>query len=117
MAASCSKSGIPAGGTPGPASHNGSLSRTPAVSLFASPRVIGSGTWHALSLGCSADRHSASGFAGAEDNERFVRCFRQAWPYIRGHGGSTFVVVISGEIVDSPYLDGILQVFGDFASW
>lgn len=44
-----------------------------------------------------------------QDQEQFVGWFRQAWPYIQGHRGSTFVVVISGEIMASPLMDYILQ--------
>ncbi|GAB2224392.1 hypothetical protein Drorol1_Dr00005150 [Drosera rotundifolia] len=42
-------------------------------------------------------------------NERFVKLMRGAQPYFHAHKGSTFVVVISGEVVDSPHLDPILQ--------
>ena len=53
----------------------------------------------------------AGAAADAEEGGRFVGWFREAWPYIRGHRGSTFVVVISGEVVAGPHLDGILQVY------
>lgn len=44
-----------------------------------------------------------------ESQAHLVSWFREAWPYIQGHQGSTFVLVISAEVVDSPYSDGIYQ--------
>lgn len=54
-------------------------------------------------------RASSDGGPAGEENERFVGFLREAWPYVRGHRGSTFVVVVSGEIVASEHLDSILQ--------
>uniref|UniRef100_A0A0E0ALZ6 amino-acid N-acetyltransferase n=1 Tax=Oryza glumipatula TaxID=40148 RepID=A0A0E0ALZ6_9ORYZ len=51
----------------------------------------------------------SGGGGGAVAREEFVGFFREAWPYIRGHRGSTFVVVISSEVVSGPHFDGILQ--------
>ncbi|GLJ29217.1 hypothetical protein SUGI_0576280 [Cryptomeria japonica] len=50
-----------------------------------------------------------NGVREEEEEQQFVGWFRQAWPYIHGHRGCTFVVVISGEIVSSPHFNCILQ--------
>ncbi|KAL7221727.1 hypothetical protein ACSBR1_023634 [Camellia fascicularis] len=46
-----------------------------------------------------------------EGNGKFVKMMREAQPYFGVHRGCTFVVVLSSNIVDSPYLDSILEDF------
>uniref|UniRef100_A0A453B6X7 Aspartate/glutamate/uridylate kinase domain-containing protein n=1 Tax=Aegilops tauschii subsp. strangulata TaxID=200361 RepID=A0A453B6X7_AEGTS len=60
------------------------------------------------SVRCCVVRHPGGG-GGVDAGEEFVGFFREAWPYIRGHRGSTFVVVTSSEVVSGPHLDRILQ--------
>ncbi|MCO5550201.1 hypothetical protein L7F22_003683 [Adiantum nelumboides] len=48
-------------------------------------------------------------FSPRDSQAHFVSWFREAWPYIQGHQGSTFVLVISAEILDSSFVDGICQ--------
>lgn len=46
----------------------------------------------------------------SEEDKRFVSALREVQPYIFLNRGRTFVVMIAGEIVASPYFDAILQV-------
>lgn len=51
-----------------------------------------------------------------EQHTQYVNWFREAWPYIQGHRGSTFVLVIPGEVVGNrAMIDCILQVMCNFS--
>ncbi|XP_020097803.1 probable amino-acid acetyltransferase NAGS1, chloroplastic isoform X3 [Ananas comosus] len=106
MAASCSKPSLP----PRPAAKTSDPGRVPRLPVASKRFLRHDGVAlgrKGLSLHCSSDGGSVNG--GGVEKERFVEWFREAWPYIRGHRGSTFVVVVSGEIASSPYLDSVLQ--------
>lgn len=45
-----------------------------------------------------------------EEDSRFVEVLREAQSYIYLHRGNTFVLVLSPQIVATPYLDTILKV-------
>ncbi|KAK4799749.1 hypothetical protein SAY86_025114 [Trapa natans] len=44
-----------------------------------------------------------------EEDRRFMESIREAQPYMHAHRGSTFVVVISGEIAAGPFLNSVLK--------
>ncbi|MCE3050196.1 hypothetical protein HAX54_046618 [Datura stramonium] len=50
------------------------------------------------------------------EGEEFVRMMREAQPYFLAHRGRTFVVVLSAEIIDSPFLSSILKNLGKVVS-
>ncbi|XP_019195166.1 PREDICTED: probable amino-acid acetyltransferase NAGS1, chloroplastic isoform X2 [Ipomoea nil] len=59
-------------------------------------------------VGCSSPSPSPEK-RGVDGDDLFVRVMREAEPYFAAHRGSTFAVVLSAEIVDSPHLSSILE--------
>ncbi|RLN17197.1 putative amino-acid acetyltransferase NAGS1, chloroplastic isoform X1 [Panicum miliaceum] len=105
LAAASASTRFVAGGEASPARSWAAAARVPCVA--------GRRRRPATGVRCGGARAPGGGVlpeeAEAEEGGRFVGWFREAWPYIRGHRGSTFVVVVSGEVVAGPHLDGILQ--------
>lgn len=58
--------------------------------------------------GCRCGGRSRSGIS--EDDRRFLEVVREVEPHILLQRGSTFVVVVSGELANSPHLDELLKV-------
>ncbi|KAL2522662.1 putative amino-acid acetyltransferase NAGS1 [Forsythia ovata] len=76
------------------------------------PDLMGKGNRTKLSLRfCRSINGGSSAVEGVtfEEDEMFVKKMREAQPFFMAHSGSTFVVVVSSEIVDSPYLSSILE--------
>lgn len=57
------------------------------------------------------NNNGGGGGGSREELDEFVKMMREAQPYFKAHGGSTFVVVLSGNVVDSSYLFPILEPF------
>ncbi|KAL6656871.1 hypothetical protein ACP70R_004651 [Stipagrostis hirtigluma subsp. patula] len=101
--------------SPAAAGLAGDVSR-PAVRVACNAKALPSGSLR-LSLPRRTRRRgrvvrccaAGSSGGGVAPGEEFVGFFREAWPYIRGHRGSTFVVIISSEVVSGPHLDRVLQ--------
>ncbi|CAK9158343.1 unnamed protein product [Ilex paraguariensis] len=81
------------------------------TTIWERPKGIGErfGGFNAINLSPVAERTDITEASNAVKDDQFVQFFRESWPYFRAHRGSTFVVLISAEIVDSPHLDPILM--------
>ncbi|KAL2528342.1 putative amino-acid acetyltransferase NAGS1 [Forsythia ovata] len=73
---------------------------------------IGKSKMMRLSLRCCsgiAVGDGAKGYGTSTEYQKFATVMREAQPYFLAHRSSTFVVVLSSAIVDTPYLTSILE--------
>ncbi|BAU00302.1 hypothetical protein VIGAN_10188500 [Vigna angularis var. angularis] len=60
--------------------------------------------------GCHQSRAAGEDLGISEEDEEFVNVLRESQSYVLAHRASVFVVLISAEVVASPYFDPILKV-------
>lgn len=66
--------------------------------------------WEESESGYESSGAAAAAAAAALKDELFVQFFRESWPYFLAHRGSTFVILISAELIDhASLLDSILM--------
>lgn len=63
-----------------------------------------------LRLRCCRNEGTKAVEEEEDDDNKFMKMTREVQPYVRAHQDSTLVVILSAEIVDSPYLSSILEV-------
>ncbi|KAK0603886.1 hypothetical protein LWI29_009781 [Acer saccharum] len=60
--------------------------------------------------GCGCGGVGGGFYEISEEDVRFVDAFREAQTYVHLYRGSTFVVILSAEIVAGPSFDAILKI-------
>lgn len=83
--------------------------RTKRVDFLTDERKRGEGKRLLLRCCCGGGGGGGRVFL-AEENEKFVKMMREAQPYFLAHRGSTFVVLLSAEVIDSSLMESILEV-------
>ncbi|KAK1586517.1 hypothetical protein Q3G72_003374 [Acer saccharum] len=88
--------------------------------VILSAEIVAGPSFDAILKGRSGNLKKCNVFSEAEngnveeiynsvEDKQFVKWFREAWPYLWAHRERTFVVIVSGEIISSPFLDPLLK--------
>ncbi|CAK9158344.1 unnamed protein product [Ilex paraguariensis] len=87
------------------------LSRRKSFDLMRKVECLGVGISERkrLFLRCCKNGDFGNGWNWMSETEEFVKIMREARPYFQAHKGNTFVLILSAEIVDSPFLGSILE--------
>ncbi|KAK4416345.1 hypothetical protein Salat_2460000 [Sesamum alatum] len=87
--------------------------RTPPLTqhtkITRSHSLMGRAKLNSPAVRCCIGFNDDDGGSCALGGGTLVEAMREAQPYMMAHRGSTFVVVLSSEIIDGPHLPSILE--------